>query len=169
MVARGVEERLLAHVDALAAAGPVVVERLLVPTLRDADAYPQRVAAAVLACSMARAPFCTEKAARCPWAGHRAKATDSVGYTVAEEVSNTILEALALRVSEELLEDCRRCEWAKACSVTVGEELVTRDTRVGLEDHALEARSQCVRARLGVDEHALGKPDQGEGFPTNPK
>jgi uncharacterized protein (TIGR02270 family) len=50
-LASGVEERLLAHVDALAAAGPVVVERLLVPTLRDADAYPERVVAAVLACS----------------------------------------------------------------------------------------------------------------------
>jgi uncharacterized protein (TIGR02270 family) len=50
-LAGGVEERLLAHVDALAAAGPVVVERLLVPTLRDSDAGPERVGAAVLACS----------------------------------------------------------------------------------------------------------------------
>jgi uncharacterized protein (TIGR02270 family) len=49
-LAAGTEERLLAHVDALVVAGPIVAERLLLPTLRDTDAYPERVAAAVLAC-----------------------------------------------------------------------------------------------------------------------
>lgn len=48
-VADGPEERLLAHLDGLVVNGPLVAERLLVPTISDLDAEPTRVRAAALA------------------------------------------------------------------------------------------------------------------------
>ncbi len=48
-VAQGPEERLMAHVDGLVVNGPLVAERLLLPTLEDPDADPCRVRAAALA------------------------------------------------------------------------------------------------------------------------
>jgi len=45
----GPEARLLAHVDGLVVNGPLVAERLLLPTLADPDAGPTRVRAAALA------------------------------------------------------------------------------------------------------------------------
>jgi uncharacterized protein (TIGR02270 family) len=47
-VANGAEPRLLAHVDALVANGPKVIERWLQPLLADADAPSARVSAATL-------------------------------------------------------------------------------------------------------------------------
>ena len=49
-LARGPEQRLLAHVDALTVGGPIVADRLLWPTIRDSNKYGERIAAAVLAC-----------------------------------------------------------------------------------------------------------------------
>lgn len=48
-LAAGPEQRLLAHVDALSIGGPVVAERLLLPTISDSEAWFERVAAASLA------------------------------------------------------------------------------------------------------------------------
>jgi uncharacterized protein (TIGR02270 family) len=45
----GPEARLFAHVDALVVGGSSVRERLLIPTIRDDEAEPERVAAAALA------------------------------------------------------------------------------------------------------------------------
>lgn len=45
----GPEARLLAHLDGLVVNGPLVAERLLLPTIADADAEPTRVRAAALA------------------------------------------------------------------------------------------------------------------------
>ena len=48
-VIEGPEERLLAHIDGLVVNGPLVAERLLIPTLMDEDAEAMRVCAAALA------------------------------------------------------------------------------------------------------------------------
>lgn len=48
-VAAGPEARLLAHVDALVALGPVVAQRVLLPAIYRPDAEPSRVCAAALA------------------------------------------------------------------------------------------------------------------------
>lgn len=48
-LAAGPEQRLLAHVDAMIVNGPVLAERLLLPTIVDPDASYERVAAAALA------------------------------------------------------------------------------------------------------------------------
>lgn len=48
-IAAGPEQRLLAHVDALIVGGPLVAERLLLPTIADPDACYERVVAATLA------------------------------------------------------------------------------------------------------------------------
>jgi uncharacterized protein (TIGR02270 family) len=48
-VADGPEDRLMAHLDGLVVNGPLVAERLLIPTLADVDAEPTRVRAAALA------------------------------------------------------------------------------------------------------------------------
>ena len=48
-LADGPEERLMAHLDGLVVNGPLVAERLLIPTLADVDAEPIRVRAAALA------------------------------------------------------------------------------------------------------------------------
>lgn len=48
-IADGPEERLMAHLDGLVVNGPLVAERLLIPTLADLDAEPTRVRAAALA------------------------------------------------------------------------------------------------------------------------
>lgn len=45
----GPEGRLLAHLDGLVVNGPLVAERLLLPTIADVDAEPTRVSAAALA------------------------------------------------------------------------------------------------------------------------
>jgi len=45
----GPEARLLAHVDGLVVNGPLVAERLLLPTIADIDAEPARIRAAALA------------------------------------------------------------------------------------------------------------------------
>lgn len=48
-VETGPEARLMAHIDGLVVNGPQVAERLLVPTIADADAEPTRIQAAALA------------------------------------------------------------------------------------------------------------------------
>ncbi|HEY0137513.1 MAG TPA: TIGR02270 family protein [Nannocystis sp.] len=48
-VEEGPEARLIAHLDGLVVNGPLVVERLLLPTIADVDAEPTRVRAAALA------------------------------------------------------------------------------------------------------------------------
>ncbi|MFO7563121.1 MAG: TIGR02270 family protein [Enhygromyxa sp.] len=48
-LAEGLEHRLLAHVNALVIGGPLVAQRLLLPTVEDPDACRERVAAAILA------------------------------------------------------------------------------------------------------------------------
>ncbi|WP_146659909.1 hypothetical protein [Enhygromyxa salina] len=49
-LAAGPEQRLLAHVDALAIGGPAVAQQLLVPATRDPNGSTERVAVAVLSC-----------------------------------------------------------------------------------------------------------------------
>jgi uncharacterized protein (TIGR02270 family) len=53
-VADGPEDRLMAHLDGLVVNGPLVAERLLIPTLADVDAEPTRVRAAALALLQSR-------------------------------------------------------------------------------------------------------------------
>ena len=48
-VEEGPEARLMAHIDGLVVNGPLVAERLLLPTITDIDAEPTRVRAAALA------------------------------------------------------------------------------------------------------------------------
>lgn len=48
-VAEGPEDRLMAHLDGLVVNGPLVAERLLIPTIAELDAEPTRVRAAALA------------------------------------------------------------------------------------------------------------------------
>ncbi len=48
-VATGPDERLLAHLDGLAIAGPVIAERLLLPIIEDPEQDAARIAAATLA------------------------------------------------------------------------------------------------------------------------
>ncbi|HLT36985.1 MAG TPA: hypothetical protein VK034_11890, partial [Enhygromyxa sp.] len=48
-LATGPDQRLLAHLDGLRLAGPLVAERLLLPTIEDPEQWYVRIAAATLA------------------------------------------------------------------------------------------------------------------------